>query len=106
MKEDLISIEKKEDGRLILRVKSGKRKKLYFRIIPVVPPFSTCDPLYCPIYYTSQRMKSPYKRSKFRNFCEFCNKVGIEFPQLLGMVGGISKIIPDERYKDRVGKEE
>lgn len=104
MKEDLISIEKKEDGRLILKVKSGKRKKLYFRIIPAAPPFSTCDPSYCPIYYTSQRIKSPYKRSKFRNFCEFCSEVGIEFPQLLEMVDNVSKIIPDERYKDRVDK--
>jgi len=74
----VLEVRLTEDGLIEVRIEATKRRRIWLRKLKTI--ISTCDPQYCPLYYTCTSIPSPLK--KYPNFGEFCNKLFSEYPDL------------------------
>ena len=74
----ILNVKLTEDGLIEVRLEATKRRKVWLRKLRTI--ISTCDPKYCPLYYTCTSIPSPLK--KYPNFGEFCNKLFSNYPDL------------------------
>ena len=74
----VLGVKLTEDGLIEVRIETTKRRRIWLRKLKTI--ISTCDPQYCPLYYTCTSIPSPLK--KYKNFGEFCNKLFNDYPDL------------------------
>ena len=74
----VLEVNLNEDGLIEVRLEATKRKKVWLKKLRTV--ISTCNPKYCPLYYTCSSIPSPLKR--YKCFGEFCNNLYNDYPYL------------------------
>ena len=78
MSKKILEVEEYVPGILVVKLEATKRRRIWLRKLKTI--ISTCDPQYCPLYYTCTSIPSPLK--KYKNFGEFCNNLFNDYPGL------------------------
>lgn len=98
----ILEVRLTEDELIEVKIETTKRRKVWLRKLRTV--ISTCDPQYCPLYYTCTTIPSPLK--KYKNFGEFCNKLFSDYPDLAFQLAtkfgitSINQVVPIKKNRN------